>query len=488
MSKFGTFLGFTPSVVAGKPSAPAAPDGVAPDTASADRNVIELDQELFFPIAGRLGEENETVRNLLIDAEHKISELDSIKRSIGKLVDPVSKTLRALEEAKNEKLSLQGALSSTRAAFEKQRAEFGAVEKKATVAEGECTRLREMLTVAQQSVAALETTRAEQSAELASRRSQIADLQRQVQQQATDLQTSRDESRRFAERIAMIDKRMVQLEAETTGAQQKLLLSEKEKSAVQGLLEKALAESAQISRRLLDTDKALGASSARLSQIEAAFAEAQSERTRLASALDETNEKHRSEMIAQRARYEALQARADLSDKLLDEARQTLASRADEVSAFDRRVAEAVLNRSSVESKLAQIEAALADRDARIKELELSHAAIAEHNETLVKAIGTRESAFSRAQEKLQAQDNQVQLLENQLRASREATELQIEELNAQLQRERLERTMAEGALEAGRKDIARLLREVATLQYRPPGAANDQPAPMAQPRRQNAA
>jgi chromosome segregation ATPase len=488
MSRLGTFLGFTPTVVAEKPSAPGTPDGAAPEKGTADRNVIELDQELFFPIAGRLGEENETVRNLLIDAEHKISELDTIKRSIGKLVDPVSKTLRALEEAKNEKLSLQGALNSTRAAFEKQRAELGAVEKKAAVAEGECTRLREMLTVAQQSVAALETTRAEQSAELAGRRSQIADLQRQVQQQATDLQTSRDESRRFAERIAMVDRRMVQLEAETTSAQQKLLLSEKEKSAIQGLLEKALAESAQISRRLLDTDKALGASRARLSQIEAAFAEAQSERTRLASALDETTEKHRSEMIAQNARYEALQARADLSDKLLDEARHTLASRADEVSTFDRRVAEAVFNRSSVESKLAQIEAALADRDARIKELELSHASLADHNDTLVKAIGTREHAFARSQEKLQAQDDLVQLLENQLRAAREATELQIEELNAQLQRERLERTMAEGALEAGRKDIARLLRELAALQYRPPVAANDRPAQAPPARMQSAA
>ena len=32
----------------------------------------------------------------------------------------------------------------------------------------------------------------------------------------------------------------------------------------------------------------------------------------------------------------------------------------------------------------------------------------------------------------------------------------------------RSERTMAEGALEAGRKDIARLLRELSSMQYRP--------------------
>ena len=59
---------------------------------------IELDNELFFPIATQLGQENETVRNLLMDAEHKIGELENIKISIAKLVDPVCNTLRGYEE------------------------------------------------------------------------------------------------------------------------------------------------------------------------------------------------------------------------------------------------------------------------------------------------------------------------------------------------------------------------------------------------------
>ena len=58
--------------------------------------------------------------------------------------------------------------------------------------------------------------------------------------------------------------------------------------------------------------------------------------------------------------------------------------------------------------------------------------------------------------------------MDGQIRAARETTELQIEELKAQLQREQLDRSMAEGALEAGRKDIARLLRELSSMQYRP--------------------
>jgi hypothetical protein len=113
----------------GKPATAPQPTP-APAAAVPAKPDIELDHELFSPIATQLGQENEVVRNLLLDAEHKIGELEIIKRSIGKLVDPVSKTLRAYEEAKSEKLSLQGTLNTTRLAYNKLRDEFDAAEKK----------------------------------------------------------------------------------------------------------------------------------------------------------------------------------------------------------------------------------------------------------------------------------------------------------------------------------------------------------------------
>ncbi len=302
--------------------------------------MLELDQELFFPIASQLGEENEVVRNLLIDAEHKITELDSIRQSLGRLVDPVSKTLRAFEEAKNEKLSLQSVLNNTRIAYSKLREDLTTAEKKAATLDTECIRLREVLTVAQQTLSALEATKTEQSAELAARRAQITELQRLVQQQATDLQLTRDESQRTAERAALAERRMAQLEADAAAASQKAMLADQERAAVQSMLDKALNDAAQTSRRLLDMDKSFTATQARLKKVEAAFAEAQSERIRLATALEEATENHRKEMIAQNARFEALQARSQLSDKLLEESRQTLAARADEIGAFDRRLTE----------------------------------------------------------------------------------------------------------------------------------------------------
>lgn len=465
MTKIGTLIGI-------KPNAGTAADKLENplDAGKTEKNVIELDNELFLPMATQVGEDNEAIRNLLIDVEHKVGELDSIKSSFGRLLDPVGKALRALEEAKSERIGLQGALNNIRITNNKLRGELDAAEKKVAVLDSECSRLRETLTVAQQKMSSVETTRVEQTNELTTRRAQVADLQRRLQQQGAELQVARDEYRRLSERVTLGDKRAVQLESESETLRQKYLVTDKERATLKSSLEKAYTELSQVSQRLLDTDKALASAQGRVQKAESALSEAQADRHRLAGTLDDISQKHQNEISAHRTNQETLQARCTLTEKLLDEARQSLMERAEEVRTFDRRLADSTRMHGVIGEKLGLIEEALAERNARIKELDQARAALAEQNDLLTKAVSTRENAYNRAQEHILSLEERIQLLESEAKAVRQTNETEIEMLNAKLQREQIARTMAEGAVEAGRKDIARLLQEVATAQYNPAG------------------
>jgi len=101
MSKFGGLFARKAGLYEDKPAEPVANNIAPPD------NSLELDEELFSALGAQLGGENESLRNLLLDANAKIGELDAIKSAVGKLVDPVSKALRAFEAEKSEKISLQ---------------------------------------------------------------------------------------------------------------------------------------------------------------------------------------------------------------------------------------------------------------------------------------------------------------------------------------------------------------------------------------------
>ena len=75
-----------------------------------------------------------------------------------------------------------------------------------------------------------------------------------------------------------------------------------------------------------------------------------------------------------------------------------------------------------------------------------------------------RETALARAEEKIGALTERNGHLEADIQVSRTNIEKRVEDLNSALQRERMERAVVEGALEAARKDNSRLQSEVAAL------------------------
>ena len=79
----------------------------------------------------------------------------------------------------------------------------------------------------------------------------------------------------------------------------------------------------------------------------------------------------------------------------------------------------------------------------------------------MTKTLKTRETALARAEEKIAALTERNGHLEADVQVSRTNIEKRVEDLNSALQRERMERAVVEGALEAARKDNSRLQSEV---------------------------
>ena len=89
---------------------------------------------------------------------------------------------------------------------------------------------------------------------------------------------------------------------------------------------------------------------------------------------------------------------------------------------------------------------------------------MSERTNALTKTLKSRETALARAEEKIAALTERNGHLEADIQVSRTNIEKRVEDLNSALQRERMERAVVEGALEAARKDNSRLQSEVAAL------------------------
>ena len=458
MSKFGGLFARKVGLF-DKPTEPTPAGTTLPD------NPLEIDEELFSALGAQIGGENESLRNLMIDANAKIGELDTIKAAVGKLVDPLSKTLRAYEAEKSEKISLQTVLNNTRTAYGKLRNELAELEKKTSASDSECRALRQELTTTQNQLRTLEVTKAEIAIDIAARRAQIIDLEARLAQETGESSALREENKRLDERLEAANKRIIALESDINSARQRLLTAEDEKRAQQASLDRVSADAARLSRKLAETEASLNAAQGRLRHVEANYEEVNTERSRLVAALDETNERHNHELTSQRMRFDALQARASSTEKLLVEAREHLLARAEEIREYDRRTGEIALERDAMQARVSDLEADRINRESELKEIDQAHATLLERSGALARAFTAKEAALARAEDANASLNERIAAIEATLANEKQSAENTIQELNAALQREKLERSLAEGALETGRKDFARLMREVMALQ-----------------------
>jgi crescentin len=415
----------------------------------------------FTDIGARIGEDNEALRNLLLDTGLQFRALDDLKETFGKLTDPLSKLLETLEHEKFDNASLRGALNELRASHEALRADFEAIEKKSSELEGDNHRLTRDLASAQQTVHEFEGDKAKLGSELAAVRVATASLEKQLADETNRGRSLDDEKRLLLERADTADKRIIDSEAAANLAREKLSLLENERDSLQSALDQTLAQSARTSRRLAETENALSDARARLQQMEHSLAAVDEERKKLSAACDESNERRQSEVYALTLKLDALKSRSAAAEKLLAEMRQNLVARTEEIRVVEAKLVDATVGRNAAEKKVEQLSAAAEAQDRQTKKLEQTRLTLTDRSKVLSETVKARDSSLAHAQDKIKSLTDRAELLKAEAASNQAKAEKRIEQLNAAIERERAERAVAEGALEATRADYARLQREI---------------------------
>jgi crescentin len=440
------------------PTSSGHPASSAP-TPPATNGTAEQTEPTFTDIGARLGEDNEALRNLLIDTDRRIAALDDVKDAFRSLIDPIGSALRALEQEKSDNVGLRNSLSELRVSHDTAHTEGEALEKKVAELDSDGQSLRRELALLQQVARGLESDKAELTSEVAAVRAEIANLESQLAQETASARSLGEANQILVDHANSADKRIVELQADSALTREKVSLLETDKRSLQTALDQTLAENSRLSRRLTESETALAAARARLEQTEIALASVENERVALCAARDEANERHQSEGYALNLRLEAMRSRASTAEKLLSEVRQSLVARTEDIRVAERKAVEATIARNSTEKTVERLTVARDLLDARTKELDQVRVALTERANSLAETVKARETSLAHAEQKIKSLTDRVDQLEHDSRTYRSRTVKRLEDLNEALQRERVELAVAQGALETTRRDYARLQR-----------------------------
>jgi chromosome segregation ATPase len=190
-------------------------------------NGIEGRGEVTFADLGtRIGEDNETLRNLLLDTDRRLTSLDELKVTFRSLVEPIGAALRSLEQEKTDNVTLRNALAELRTSHDTVRKESHTFERQVGELANDNASLRRELALAQQATKDLETERAELANELLAARSEIAKLDSQLAQETANGRALGEANQILADHGSSADRRIVELQGDCSLARENLLLLE----------------------------------------------------------------------------------------------------------------------------------------------------------------------------------------------------------------------------------------------------------------------
>ena len=234
---------------------------------------------------------------------------------------------------------------------------------------------------------------------------------------------------------------------------------ERELERLQGVVDKQVLERVDLQSRLNESDRMAQERLRELGELHQKLDAEQAGRQQ----RDHAHEMALSSLSAEKAslglRLEALTSRIGSAEQAIGQARLQLAEKEAAIRASDNLMRETDKKREAAERQFAALEHRLHTRSVELDENQRLSEGLSKRCDMLTKALSAKEVALSVALEKARTRSERVDELTKEFELERTTLEAAYRRLVEELENERAERTLAQGALKIARESRASLQR-----------------------------
>lgn len=254
-----------------------------------------------------------------------------------------------------------------------------------------------------------------------------------------------------------IDTRRGEAEAALARAGQDNALLTEEVATLKKRVDQAGLDVARLSRIETDLEAQIAAERARIQASENALAVHQADAGRTIRGLESQVEAGRAEISALQTRLETATGRADKLEEMNGQIAQRLAESSAQQQAVERRAGDLNVALERALDRIRSLEDEAETLRQRHAGVDTARAAAIERADQLAKGAVTHDKALKRAEERALQLKARIEALQESHDLSRRQQDEKVVELQAQIDRLTSEAALAEGALEAARRDRSRL-------------------------------
>ena len=410
-----------------------------------------------------IGKQNETLRAQFEEVQHGFEHLDQARGVFRGLLSPMSELLTEFEGAKARLHETKMKLALLEDAHEGLNSRFAAAAEERDLVVGAKTALlrdnRELSQRIQRAEATLGETQIELRGYVAAK--DKAERLLEIEMRATASHV--DEIRRLKEELAVKDQNLASEELSLKVAGDQCAFLTQENTTLQDASHALAANLDAASRRIADIEAQIEQAKHRIVALEQALSEEQDGHASLRVRHVEHVERSHAEISTLNNTIHAVRGRVDVTNKILDQTRAQLRDKIDVLRAAERKLLENAIQIDILEKSVRSQKEDLAAANERIAGTEHMRGALVDQVNALNEAVRAKESALQSATRTIE----QLTARADEMAAAKQRSKEELDRRNAALQDEisrmRVERQLADGALEASRAERQQARRTYAT-------------------------
>ena len=411
-----------------------------------------------------VGQKNELIRVRFANMIDRLEEIRSLKEDFALLSEPVSDLIRSYPQLQSRLLETEAVLRQETEMTQALRRELGDLG-------GQHARTSDDLNAAVSQLRKAESRVREQESYIEDLRLNVKDKEAIVGDLENQLAIETERARNITEENQALrleaqeaDQTVARAERELIETRERNGLLDHEVKRLQKVAEEQNYRLSSLTNRYGEVETQLEATRQRASELETKLMAEQVLRQRLETQIDSERSAHQTDLSSLDMKIEGLSSRLSATDKILAHTRDQLRDKNEALRGVERNLKETTIEKNTLDRRLEATQQEVERQVAMVNELQRSRIELQERVEMLNKAIAAKDFQIESSDNKVASLSERIDQFTKRFDQERSTLESANRRLTEELQNEKAERSLIQGALEIARESRTKIQKKYVAL------------------------
>lgn len=414
-----------------------------------------------------VGQKNELIRVRFANMIDRLEEIRSLKEDFVLLNEPVTDLIRSYPQLQSRLLETEAVLKQETENATALRRELGDLGSLHARTVDDLNAAVSQLRKAESRIREQDNFIEDLRLNVKDKEAIVADLENQLAIETERARNITEENQALRLEAQEADQTVARAERELIETRERNGLLDHEVKRLQKVAEEQNYRLSSLSNRYGEMETQLEATRQRASELETKLMAEQVLRQRLETQIDSERSAHQTDLSALDMKIEGLNSRLSATDKILSHTRDQLRDKNEALRGVERTLKETTIEKNTLDRRLEATQQEVERQVAMVNELQRSRIELQERVEMLGKAIAAKDFQIESSDNKVASLSERIDQLTKRFEQDRSTLEAANRRLTEELQNEKAERSLVQGALEIARESRTKIQKKYVALRKR---------------------